>query len=405
MLRKLDESKVLRDPIHGYIHIEYKVIWDCLNSKEVQRLRRIKQLGGAYMVYHTAEHSRLPHSLGTYEIVRRMCEENQDIRKYLSEKEKVSVMLAALLHDVGHGPFSHTFEMLFGLNHEEFTYQILTGDSEVHNVLENAEHNLSKNVADIIAHKHPKKILTQMISGQLDADRMDYLLRDAYITGTKYGEYDLERVLRILRVKDDKLVIKESAVDTVEDYIMARYHMYWQVYFHPISRSYESILDSLFKRLRDYLKDNQECINDISMFKALMEKKTLSNEEHFALDENTCFYGFSLIEKFNDPILKDLANRIINRHLFDYTDLQDKEHLHCLIKDVEDAGYNSKYYFSYDEVKQRPYQPYQKNNDSGIWVLKDDNSICEISQVSNIVEALNKGRQKNDVKAFYPKLK
>lgn len=221
MFEKLNEVKVLRDPIHGYIHVDLKVIWDCINSREVQRLKRIRQLGGAFQVYHTAEHSRFAHSLGVYEIARRMVEEIRDLRETLSEEEKITVMAAGLLHDLGHGPFSHAFESVTIAKHEEMTRRIILEETEVHRALVRCSPSLPEKVAAVIDHTHPNKILVQMISGQLDADRMDYLLRDAYFTGTKYGEFDLERILRTIRVRDHKMVVKESGMHSVEDYIMA----------------------------------------------------------------------------------------------------------------------------------------------------------------------------------------
>ena len=135
-MSELNEIKVLRDPIHGYIHIKDKIIWDCLNAKEFQRLRRIHQLGATFQVYHTAEHSRFSHSLGVYEIARRIVEENEDFSVALTEKEKTSVMVAALLHDLGHGPFSHAFEKLTSKSHEAYTAQIIMGPSQIHDILE-----------------------------------------------------------------------------------------------------------------------------------------------------------------------------------------------------------------------------------------------------------------------------
>ena len=242
MFKKLDEVKVLRDPIHDYIHIEYKIIWDCVNSREFQRLRRIKQQGSSFVTYHTAEHTRFGHSLGVYEIVRRMCEEVKGIRNSLTLEDKIVVMLAGLLHDIGHGPFSHTFEAISDIKHEIYSCRILEEDTEIHEILENAKRGLSSSVACVINHTHPNPLLSQMINAQLDADRMDYLLRDAYFTGTTYGEFDLERILRTLRVKDNTIMVKESGIHSIEDYIMARYHMYWQVYYHPVARSFESVL-------------------------------------------------------------------------------------------------------------------------------------------------------------------
>ena len=241
-MQKTDEVKVMRDPIHGYIHVDEQVIWDCINAKEFQRLRRIHQLGGDFQVYHTAEHTRFSHSLGVYEIVRRMVGEIPHLKESLNEYEKVTAMLAGLLHDIGHGPFSHAFEGISALKHEEYTVKIILENSEIHHILEAVDPNLPKDVASIITYQHPKECMNQLVSGQLDADRMDYLLRDAYFTGTSYGNFDLERILRTIRMVDGRIVVKESGIHSVEDYIMARYHMYWQVYLHPVARSYEAFV-------------------------------------------------------------------------------------------------------------------------------------------------------------------
>ena len=133
-------------------------------------------------------------------------------------------------------------------------------NSEIHHILEAVDPNLPKDVASIITYQHPKECMNQLVSGQLDADRMDYLLRDAYFTGTSYGNFDLERILRTIRMVDGRIVVKESGIHSVEDYIMARYHMYWQVYLHPVARSYEALLTVLFKRLKDlYRIDTSIC--------------------------------------------------------------------------------------------------------------------------------------------------
>ena len=166
------ETKVLRDPVHGYIHVDYQIVWDCINSQWFQRLRRIRQLGGAYMVYHTAEHSRFSHSLGVYEVVRRMVSEVPDIAHALNEKEKVTVMLAGLLHDIGHGPYSHAFEPVSALSHEEYSCRIIEEDPQLSGLLNRCRRGLAKEVADVIRHQSANPLLTQLISGQLDADRM-----------------------------------------------------------------------------------------------------------------------------------------------------------------------------------------------------------------------------------------
>ncbi|MBQ1469126.1 MAG: HD domain-containing protein, partial [Solobacterium sp.] len=218
MFRKTSEQKVLRDPVHGYIHVDYEVVWDCINSRWFQRLRRIRQLGGAYTVYHTADHTRFAHSLGVYEIVRRMVTEVPDLCVALDEKEKVTVMLAALLHDIGHGPYSHAFEAISRISHEFYTVKIIEEDPEISGILNRCEEGLAKDVADVLRNQYKNPLLSQLISAQLDADRMDYLLRDAYFTGTAYGEFDLERILRTMRVSQGYIVVKESGVYAVENY-------------------------------------------------------------------------------------------------------------------------------------------------------------------------------------------
>ncbi len=268
---KLDDSKVFRDAVHNYIHVDQPVILDLINSKEMQRLRRIKQLGGTHLVYQSAEHSRFCHCLGVYFIVRKMIF-NSEVGKYLSDYDKLTVMCAALLHPYGHGPFSHCFEGAFGLNHEEYTVKIINGNSEVNCILESFEKGFSKKVSSIIEKTHPNTILIQMISSQLDADRMDYLLRDSYFTGTTYGHFDLYRILRVMKVVDNKIVYKYSGVQAIENYILARYHMYWQVYYHPTSRSYEQLLISIFRRMKDLYNEGYD-FGDIRYLKRLFRWK------------------------------------------------------------------------------------------------------------------------------------
>lgn len=401
-MRKTNETKVLRDPIHSYIHVDLQVVWDCINAKEFQRLRRIHQLGGNFQVYHTAEHSRFAHSLGVYEIVRRMVNEVSELSEVLSEYEKATVMLAGLLHDIGHGPFSHAFEAISSVKHEEFTERVILEDTEIHRILSEVNPNLPKEVASIISYTHPNEYLNQIVSGQLDADRMDYLLRDAYFTGTSYGNFDLERVIRTLRVKDKKIVVKESGIHTVEDYIMARYHMYWQVYYHPVARSYESILTMLFHRMKEVYKTNPGLIQECKMFIPFLIDKIPTVQDHFKLDEAAALYGFTLLSESPDPILSDLSSRLLNRRLFIYATLHNDGEVSNIMRDVEKRGYDPKYYVTSDAAYQRPYQPYQSLGGHNIWVLSEENEVKELSEVSLIVQAIVNGKSKEDKKIFYP---
>lgn len=393
----------MRDPIHGYIHVNLQVVWDCINAKEMQRLRRIHQLGGDFQVYHTAEHSRFSHSLGVYEIVRRMVEEIYELHSTLSEYEKATVMLAGLLHDIGHGPFSHAFEAISLLKHEEYTKKIILEDSDIHRILVAVDPKLPGDVASIISYTHPNDILNQMVSGQLDADRMDYLLRDAYFTGTSYGNFDLERIIRTIRVVDGKIAVKESGIHSVEDYIMARYHMYWQVYLHPVARSYEGILMVLFQRMKDVYATTPELLREVTMFHPFLKGEPASIEALYRLDEAAAFYGFSLLKDSEDEVLRDLAHRVLDRDLFEYETVKNENEITLLKKQVKELGYDSAYYVFCDRAVQKVYSPY-KMNESGhnIWIVCEQDEIKELSEVSDIVRAVCHTKFKEDKKVYYP---
>lgn len=401
MFEKLRETKVMRDPIHGYIHLDLKLIKDLIDTYEFQRLRRIHQLGGTYQVYHSAEHSRFSHSLGVYEIVRRMVSENRDIAENLTEFDKVSVQAAALLHDIGHGPFSHAFEAISNTNHEEFTVRIILEETNINRILSKVDRRLPQSVASIIDHTHPNRLLSQLVSGQLDADRMDYLLRDSYFTGTSYGNFDLERVLRSLRVNEGKLVVKESGIHTIEDYIMSRYHMYWQVYYHPLSRCYEEMISLLFKRLRYLYLNNYELVQAYVMFEPFINNKAVRVSDYIMCDEPAAFYGIGLMIKSKDKILSDLARRILERDLFEVENYIDSELENKRREQVLAAGFDAKYYFAIDETKQIPYKPYADSEP--IMVLRNDKSCAELSECSSIVAAIVAGDVKDDKRMYYPK--
>lgn len=385
MAQKTDETKVLRDPIHGYIHVNDQVIWECINAREFQRLHRIHQLGGDFQVYHTAEHSRFSHSLGVYEITRRMISEVQSLSQALSEEEKIEVLCAALLHDLGHGPFSHFFETITQIPHEQMTTSlILDPATEVHQALVKVDSQLPNHVAGIIDHTHPKTILSQIISSQLDADRMDFLLRDAYETGTSYGTFDLERVLRTLRVHEGKLCVKESGMHSIEDYIMARYHMYWQVYLHPDAKSYENLIRIFFVH---YLKQDQV---SIPIFEPLKQKR-LSNEDFILMDEYRLMVGFQEALRCADPVLKDLACRILDRHLFGWIEDPELQQEQEIKDKLQDLGLDPSIYTVEEISQSKAYLPYQESDENTtIWILSSKSTLEPLSSCSEIVKALLK---------------
>lgn len=403
-LKRLDETKVLKDPVHSYIHIHYEVIWNCLDSKEFQRLRRIRQLGGDFQVYPTAEHSRFSHSLGVYEIVRRMVTEVKSLCVELTEYEKVCVMLAGLLHDVGHGPFSHAFEHVTNHSHEEYTAKIILGNTELNAILRAVSEKLPQDIVSIIQHTHENDILNQIVSGQLDADRMDYLLRDSYFTATSYGQFDLERILRTMRVRKTAegrkvIVVKYTGIHSVEDYIMARYQMYWQVYYHPVARSYEAVFIQLFNRLKDIFKDDKDYFEDMKVLIPFLEKSEVSVDEYFKLDENSLLYCCALIQDKEDKIAADLARRLQNRKLFEYVDYNE-ENLAQIKNMLKESGLDERYYLRIENIEASVYSPYKGRK---ILIEKLNGDIVALEKASTIVESITKGQTKKEGTIFFPK--
>lgn len=403
-LKKLDETKVLKDPVHSYIHIHYEVIWNCLDSKEFQRLRRIRQLGGDFQVYPTAEHSRFSHSLGVYEIVRRMVTEVKSLCVELTEYEKVCVTLAGLLHDVGHGPFSHAFEHITNHSHEEYTAKIILGNTELNAILRAVSEKLPLDIVSIIQHTHENDILNQIVSGQLDADRMDYLLRDSYFTATSYGQFDLERILRTMRVRKTNegrkvIVVKYTGIHSVEDYIMARYQMYWQVYYHPVARSYEAVFIQLFNRLKDIFKVDKDYFEDMKVLIPFLEKSEVSVDEYFKLDENSLLYCCALIQDKEDKIAADLAKRLQNRRLFEYVDYNE-ENLAQIKNMLKENNFDERYYLKIENIEASVYSPYKGRK---ILIEKLNGDIVALEKASTIVESITKGQTKKEGTIFFPK--
>lgn len=396
MNHRLDEVKVMRDPIHGYIHVSDSLIWDLINSREFQRLRRIKQLGGVHMVYHTAEHSRFCHCLGVYEICRRMIEEVQGMDKYPDETLRLAALSAALLHDLGHGPMSHFFESISGIDHEKMGCDILMDPStQVHEILASQGDEFPAMVQDILLKTGKYPLAEQMISSQLDCDRMDYLLRDAYETGTSYGSFDLERILRTLRVHDGVLCIKKSGMHSVEDYIMARYQMYWQVYLHPDSWAYEQLIFLFFRRYEVIRSEHP-----MEIFEPIY-RKPLEIREFLKLEDFRMMTGFAMVMESEDEILADLAKRIVERRLFDWKTGSEEE-VNAMREKVMKAGYDPDFYFSARQTPLQEYLPYREGSHNAIYVL-DEGKLSPLSDSSAIAKALLKVETVPSMRMCFPK--
>ncbi|WP_339252032.1 HD domain-containing protein [Sporosarcina sp. FSL W8-0480] len=403
---KLFEEKVFKDPVHRYIHVRDKVIWDVIGTREFQRLRRIRQLGTTYLVFHGAEHSRFQHSLGVYEIVRRIIDDGFSGQKEWNAEERLLTLCAALLHDLGHGPFSHAFEKVFALDHEKFTQDILTGDTEVNEVLRRVSPDFPQQIADVIGKTYPDKLVVSLISSQIDADRMDYLQRDAYYTGVSYGHFDMERILRVMRPAEEQVVIKFSGMHAVEDYIMSRYQMYWQVYFHPVSRSAEVILIKILHRARHLHSSGYQFTYEPVQFRSFFDR-TFGLEEYISLDEGVLMTYFQWWRNEEDEILADLCDRFLNRRLFQYAEFDpatEYRKIGELEKLFKEAGLNPEYYLVTDSSSDLPYdfyRPGEENERVPIYLQMPNGELRELSRSSEIVDAIS-GKRRTDHKIYFP---
>ncbi len=403
------EEKVFRDPVYGYVHVFDKLIWDLIQTKEVQRLRRIKQLGGTYMVFHTAEHSRFSHSLGVYEMARKIIRALMYCGTVLEEEERLLVLSAALLHDLGHGPFSHSFESVFNVRHELFTERIIMEDTEVNQVLESYQKGFATKVRDVINKTYENPLVINIISSQLDADRLDYLLRDAYFTGAPYGEIDVERILRTMRVVNNKIVYKVSGMHAIEDYLMSRYQMYWQVYLHSTGRSFDLVIQNMLRRVRELVLSGYQFRHPIGALADLFLEKDLSVETYLKFDDATISHYASLFVEEEDEILSDFADRFIHRRLLKEMHYVPNDEVNKnLIKIGEYMsilGINPTYYLITDHSIKTPYDYYgHKTNclPDCIELLMRDGSIKEISEVSTIIKGIIAVKPKQEYKIYFP---
>lgn len=412
----LTNEKIFRDPIHNDIQVQHQVILDLINSKEFQRLRRIKQLGTTSFTFHGAEHSRFAHSLGVYEISRQICDIFE--RKYSiqidpnngwDDKERLVTLCAALLHDVGHGPYSHTFEGIFNTNHEAITIEIITSpETEVFKILSNVSPDFPDKVASVIRKDYPNPQVVQMISSQIDADRMDYLLRDAYYTGTRYGTFDLARILQVIRPHKNGIVFEASGMHAVEDYIVSRYQMYMQIYFHPVSRGMEVVLNRLLHRGADLYKMDPTYYDNQMTLLIPFFNETYTLSDYLRLDDGVLNTYFTLWLDDCDAILSDLAKRFLYRKPLKSVKIQELTNEDVCLKLtalIEKVGFNPDYYTAQNTSSDLPYDFYRPDQDhprTQIELIKQDGSLTELSKSSALVAALT-GQINRDARFFFPK--
>lgn len=402
-------EKVFRDPVHNYITVNHPVIYDLINSKEFQRLRRVKQVSTTVFTFHGAEHSRFSHCLGVYEIARRVTEIfDAKFSEIWDSNENLLTMVAALLHDVGHGAYSHTFEKLFDTDHEAITQEIITSpDTEVNAILLGVSPDFPENVASVINHTYHNKQVVQLISSQIDCDRMDYLLRDSYYSGARYGQFDLTRILRVIRPTADGIVFEYNGMHAVEDYIVSRFQMYMQVYFHPASRAMEVLLQNLLKRAKYLYHIDSHFFEKTSPNLIPFLANQASLADYLSLDDgvmNTYFQAWMAAE---DDILADLASRFVNRKVFKSVTFEEesRKDLSHLVELVKSVGFDPDYYTGIHVNFDLPYdiyRPEKKEPRTEINMIQKDGLVVELSTISPIVKTLT-GTIYGDRRFYFPK--
>lgn len=312
------KNKIINDPIYGFITVKDPLIYELIDHPYFQRLRRISQLGLTYLVYPGAYHTRFHHAIGAMHLMGRAIYTLRQKGHEITPEEERGVLIAILLHDVGHGPFSHALEhtLIPGVSHEALSLKIM---EEL-----NQEFDGALTLAiDIFTNNHPKAFLHQLISSQLDMDRLDYLRRDSFYSGVTEGSVNSERLLTMLNVKDDQLVVDSKGIYSVEKFLVARRLMYWQVYMHKTVLSAEFMLVNILKRAKYLANQGVELTGTQALKHFLHADYTWNDFEEnpailkkfLELDDFDVMSGIKDWTNHNDLILSDLSSRIINRNL------------------------------------------------------------------------------------------
>jgi len=400
-------ERIYRDPVHNIIRLqtdsdEGDLMMRLIDATEFQRLRRIKQLGLGLYTYQGAEHSRFTHSLGAFHLMTRVLDRLGE-RYAINPADRIAARAAALLHDVGHGSFSHVMEKVLNFHHERWTVEvILSESSEIGELLRAHSHDLPAKIASIIEGTFQPSALAQLVSSQLDVDRMDYLLRDSLMTGAKYGIYDLEWIINALAIDEaaDRIYVEARGVYAVEEYLQARYYMFRQVYFHRTLRSAEAVLRSIIRRALKLFDEGQEVWHaDGTAFEKILRREPLSITEHLQIDDSDFVFHVKQWQRSSDQILSDLSRRFIARRLFKAIDLdmpqeQKGEFLAAAREVIARAGFDPEYYFIEDRASDVPYYNYyaaeKAEPKTHIYVESGYATprIREISEVSNVARGL-----------------
>ena len=408
-------QRIYRDPVHNIIPLrddaEGRLIVRLIDAPEFQRLRRIKQLGLGLYTYQGAEHSRFTHSLGAAHLMTRILDRLSDSYQ-IDAEDRIAARTAALLHDVGHAPFSHAMEKTLGAHHEQLTIAAITSkETTLCQTLATYSDELPDRVASIIAGDFEPMALAQLVSSQLDVDRMDYLLRDSLMTGAKYGLYDLEWIINALQIDEahDRVFVAARGVYAVEEYLQARYYMFRQVYFHRTLRSAEAVLRSALRRALEITTSGGEVWHAPgAAFAKLLRREPLTISEHLQIDDSDVIFHLKQWQHAGDQILCDLSRRFVSRTLFKAIDLDmpidERAGFIAAARDVVSrAGFDANYYFIEDRATDVPYYGYytgEGDEEHGRIYVEDGYAhpqIREISEISEAVRGLRRGYELNRV--------
>lgn len=392
----MNKRKIFNDPVYGFISIPYDIVFDVIEHPYFQRLRRIQQLGLSSLVYPGATHSRFHHSLGAMHLMSRSLEVLKSKGHDITEAESEAAVLAILLHDLGHGPFSHALEgtLVENIHHEHISLLLMK-------TLQKKYGKPIETAIQIFTGKYPKKFLHQLISGQLDMDRMDYLNRDSFYSGVSEGVIGYDRLINMLDVHDDNIVVEEKGIYSVEKFLVARRLMYWQAYLHKTSVVAELILTKILKRAKELTQKGLvlPCSESLQFF--MQHKISLEDFDKNVLDKFSYLDDYDVMGaikswQFNDDyVLKNLCRMILNRDLLKIQITEDKPNKENMlglknkfISKVSISEKEADYFVFKGKLKN---QAYSKSSEP-IYVLKKDKTIEDVVEASDqmYLKALSK---------------
>ncbi|MDH4057428.1 MAG: HD domain-containing protein [Cyclobacteriaceae bacterium] len=408
MRQSRNKKKIVNDPIYGFVSIAGELIFDLIEHPFFQRLRRIKQLGLTDLVYPGAIHTRFNHALGAMHLMGRVLDSLRLKGVEINDKEYEASLVATLLHDIGHGPFSHALEetILQQVSHESISFQLMkTMNKEMHGALD-----LS---LKIFQNTYRRKFFHQLVSSQLDTDRLDYLRRDSFFTGVNEGSIGVDRIIAMLNVSDDQLVVEEKGIYSIENFLNARRLMYWQVYLHKTAVSAERMLVNIINRAQYLVQSGENLICSEAMdffiknriiLDDFKEKEVIAN--FGKLDDNDVWGAIKLWQNHPDRILSTLCNMLLNRNLFKITLSNNpiqkgvvEQLRNDISKQYKILRKEAIYLFSPGTVSNEAYVSEGK----GISILMKNGEIKDIAQASDLpnIKALSKIVKKNYL--CYPK--